>query len=54
MDQNSRFLLKTFRKYYKAYTPWMPERFTKREFGFMFFDRDMMQRHLGFANADDV
>lgn len=54
MDQSSRFLLKTFRKYYKSYTPWMPERHTKREFGFMFFDRDIMQRHLGFANPDEL
>ncbi|MFA6804630.1 MAG: DNA primase catalytic subunit PriS [Candidatus Methanomethylophilaceae archaeon] len=54
MDRNSRFLLKSFRKYYKEYTPWMPPRHTKREFGFMFFDRDMMQRHLSFGTADDL
>ncbi len=54
MDRNSRFLLKSFRKYYKEYTPWMPNRHTKREFGFMFFDRDIMQRHLGFGTQDDL
>lgn len=26
----------------------MPDRFAKREFGFMFFDRDFVMRHLGF------
>jgi len=54
MDQNSRFLLKAFRRYYKNNAPVLPDRFTKREFGFMFFDRNFVQRHLGFARADDV
>ncbi len=54
MDPNSRFLLKSFRKYYKEYTPWMPHRHTKREFGFMFFDRDIMQRHMGFNTSEDL
>ena len=54
MDQNSRFLLKSFRKYYKENSPIMPERFTKREFGFMFFDRQIVQRHMGFPNTDEL
>jgi len=54
MDQNSRFLLKAFRRYYKGNAPVLPERFTKREYGFMFFDRTFVQRHLGFDRADDV
>ena len=36
MDSNQRFLLKSFRKYYRANTPILPDRFTRREFGFMF------------------
>ncbi|UCE92010.1 MAG: DNA primase small subunit PriS [Methanobacteriota archaeon] len=28
----------------------MPDRFTKREFGFMFFDRDFMMRHMAFPS----
>jgi len=28
----------------------MPDRFSKREFGFMFFDRDFVMRHLGFPS----
>ncbi len=54
MDRDSRFLLKCFRKYYKENAPMLPDRFTRREFGFMFFDRNMMQRHMGFANAEDL
>ena len=54
MDTNSRFLLKSFRKYYKENHPIMPDRFTKREFGFMFFDRPMVQRHMGFPNPEDL
>jgi len=54
MDQNSRFLLKAFRKYYKNNAPVMPERFGRREFGFMFFDRTFVQRHMGFTRMDDI
>ncbi|MCL1904850.1 MAG: DNA primase catalytic subunit PriS [Methanomassiliicoccaceae archaeon] len=54
MDQNSRFMLKAFRRYYKSNAPVMPERFGRREFGFMFFDRDFVQRHLGFTKTDDI
>ena len=54
MDSNSRFLLKSFRKYYKVHTPIMPDRFTRREFGFMFFDKQFMQRHIGFSNPSEL
>lgn len=54
MDSNSRFLLKSFRKYYKENRPIMPDRFTKREFGFMFFDRQIVQRHLGFPTPEEL
>lgn len=54
MDSNSRFLLKLFRRYYKDNAPVMPDRFTKREFGFFYFDRNMVQRHLGFRNQEDL
>ena len=51
MDQNLRFLLKTFRKYYKEEGPIMPPRFARREFGFMFFDKNFMQRHTAFSRV---
>lgn len=54
MDSNQRFLLKTFRKYYKANTPFLPDRFTRREFGFMFFDKNFVQRHIGFHSAEEL
>ena len=54
MDSNSRFLLKMFRRYYKENPIIMPSRFGRREFGFMYFDRDFMQRHLSFGNPADL
>ena len=54
MDSNSRFLLKMFRRYYKENPIIMPSRFGRREFGFMYFDRDFMQRHLSFGNPTDL
>ena len=54
IDPNARFLLKSFRKYYKENPPILPERFGRREFGFMFFDRSYVQRHLGFSRSTDI
>ena len=54
MDSNSRFLLKAFRKYYKDDPIIMPSRFGRREFGFMFFDRNFVQRHMGFSRPADI
>ena len=54
MDDNQRFLYSNFRRYYKTNRPIMPDRFTRREFGFMFFDRTYVQRHMGFARPDDL
>lgn len=54
MDSNQRFLFKAFRKYYRVNTPIMPDRFTRREFGFMFFDKNYVQRHLSFTRPEDL
>jgi len=54
MDSNQRFLLKAFRKYYKVNTPILPDRFTRREFGFMFFDKTFVQRHMGFGSPQEL
>ena len=54
MDSNSRFLLKAFRKYYRDDPVIMPSRFSRREFGFMFFDRNFVQRHMGFVRPADI
>ena len=47
-DESSRFIMKMFSKHYREASLTMPERFSKREFGFMFFDRPGMMRHVGF------
>jgi DNA primase small subunit len=54
MDRNSRFLMKSFKKYYRANTPVLPDRFSRREFGFMFFDKSFVQRHMSFRSQDDL
>ena len=54
MDSSSRYLLKSFRKYYRANTLPMPDRFTRREFGFMMFDRNFMIRQLSFSNQQEL
>ena len=54
MDSNSRFLLKAFRKYYRDDPVIMPSRYGRREFGFMFFDRNFVQRHMGFSRPADI
>ena len=47
-DESVRFVMDRFSKYYRETPIFMPERFSKREFGFMFFDRQFVMRHLGF------
>ncbi|OGS42549.1 MAG: hypothetical protein A3K67_07585 [Euryarchaeota archaeon RBG_16_62_10] len=37
-----------FSRHYREVQLLVPDRFPKREFGFMFFDRDFVMRHLGF------
>jgi len=48
VDPSARFLMNMFSRHYKEVSLAMPERFAKREFGFMFFDRQFVMRHLGF------
>jgi len=43
-----------FRRYYEQADLTLPDRFTRREFGFMFYDSDLVQRHTGFARASDL
>ena len=47
------FVMDRFRGYYTSCPPSPPERFGKREFGFMFFDKGFVQRHLAFPKATD-
>lgn len=43
-----------FRQYYAATKPTLPDRFGRREFGFMFWSAGIVQRHLGFSREDDL
>jgi len=47
-DESTRFITRMFSKHYRETALAMPDRFSKREFGFMFFDRQGMVRHTGF------
>lgn len=42
-----------FRDYYSQCELPLPSCFEEREFGFMFFDKDFVRRHMGFARGDD-
>jgi DNA primase small subunit len=48
------FIKSRFRDYYKECKLDLPPRFGKREFGFMFFDRDFVQRHTRFATKNEI
>ncbi len=47
-DASVRFVMSRFSKHYREVSLAMPDRFAKREFGFMFFDRTFVMRHLSF------
>jgi DNA primase small subunit len=49
-DASKRFIMSMFSRHYKMAPLSMPERFARREFGFMFFDRDFVMRHLAFPS----
>ena len=54
MDPNARFLRDWFRRYYSGSSIEPPDRFGRREFGFMFFDRNFMQRHTAFSRTSEL
>ncbi len=47
-DASARFVMSMFSKHYREAPLPMPDRFARREFGFMFFDRSFVMRHLSF------
>jgi DNA primase small subunit len=53
-DENAKFISNMFARHYKEVALEMPERFSKREFGFMLFDRPGMIRHTGFSTRADL
>jgi len=50
MSDSVAFLKKRFSDYYRSVDLYLPERFGKREWGFMFFEGGFMQRHLAFPS----
>ncbi len=51
---NQEFLKSMFRKYYLSEDITLPPRFTRREFGFMFFDKKYVLRHVSFRNRKEL
>ena len=49
-DASRNFVARQFALHYRNSPLIMPDRFAKREFGFMFFDRKFMMRHLAFPS----
>ena len=54
MDETIDFLKQKFSEYYKNNELIYPDRFGRREFGFMFFDREGMTRHIGFNTRNEI
>jgi DNA primase small subunit len=54
MGPDQEFMREWFQRYYVNRPPRPPERMDRREFGFMFFDRDFVQRHIGFEGPGDL
>ena len=53
-EPTTNFLRTQFHRYYDATKPSLPDRFGRREFGFMFWTAGLMQRHLGFSREEDL
>src|SRR3990170_846071 len=53
-EATTNFLRAQFRRYYVTSKPTPPDRFGRREFGFMFWSPGMVQRHIGFSREDQL
>ena len=53
-DPTQSFIIKRFKKYYDGETIEIPDRLSRREFGFMFFDRTFVLRHIGFKTRKEL
>jgi len=53
-EATAEFLRSHFRRYYAATRRTLPDRFGRREFGFMFFNSSMVIRHLGFSRESEL
>ncbi len=53
-EATAEFLRSQFRRYYASTKRVLPDRFGRREFGFMFFNSSMVLRHLGFSRESEL
>ena len=53
-EATTKFLAAQFHLYYDTTKPTLPDRFGRREFGFMFWTAGIVQRHLGFSREEDL
>jgi len=53
-EATTQFLKTQFHRYYDTTKPTLPDRFGRREFGFMFWTAGIVQRHLGFSREEDL
>ena len=54
MNNTIMFLKKEFSNYYKNVKFDLPDRFTRREWGFLYLGETFMQRHLAFRKTSDL
>ncbi|MFA5314029.1 MAG: DNA primase small subunit PriS, partial [Methanomassiliicoccales archaeon] len=54
MTKEQEFAMRWFREYYSRTAIAGPTKFERREFGFMYFDKDFVRRHVGFKRPDDL
>jgi len=54
MTKEQEFAMRWFGDYYSRTELPQPDRFLEREFGFMFFDKDFVRRHMGFRSMQDL
>lgn len=54
MNRELEYITGWFGRYYRESPPPPPVRFGRREFAFMFFDKDYVQRHLSFSRMGDL
>jgi DNA primase small subunit len=53
-EATANFVRAQFHRYYAGTKPDLPDRFGRREFGFMFWTAGIVQRHLGFDHEKDL
>jgi DNA primase small subunit len=53
VNREVEFAMNLFREHYRRSPPPAPADLRDREFGFMFFDRDFVRRHMGFLEEND-